>query len=181
MEAKLDRDIGQEEIAWPSPGWRHNYGGQCFLVCQRLLFSTLKFLLAKKCPSLAHWNGWSPSGCSGFSHVSPSIESSVHAVGAVEEELFPSAEPQTRDSCHPRIGVCAELGHTWLADEQWVLHLAASALPGKTIFPHEHTVYYVTQGIVANVILAGRMDIGMLSCREGTMPLWQMDSCVGML
>lgn len=71
MEAKLDRDIRQEEITWPSPGWRHSYGCQLFLVCQRLLFSTLKILLAKKCPSLVHWDGWLPSGCSGYSHVSP--------------------------------------------------------------------------------------------------------------
>lgn len=70
-------DIRQEKIAWPSPGQRHSYGGQLFLVCQRLLLSTLKILLAKKCPSLAHWDGWLPSGCSGCSQVSPARALSV--------------------------------------------------------------------------------------------------------
>lgn len=71
MEAKLDRDIRQEGTAWSGPGWRHSYGAQLFPVCQRLLFSILKILLAKKFPSPAHWDSWLPSGCSGCSQVSP--------------------------------------------------------------------------------------------------------------
>lgn len=151
------------------PGWRHSYGGQLFLVCQRLLFFDTENPTCQEAP-ISGTLGWLITIWVFWLQPGLSRESSVHAVGGpVEEGLFPSAETQTSDSCHPRMrSVLSWVTHDLLTSS--VLHLAASALPGKTIVQHEYTVYYVTQGIVANVILAGTVDIGMLSCGEGTMP-----------
>lgn len=112
MEAKLVRyKTGKDCLAWPRMETQLWWSTLSSLpetlvfnaenpTCQEVPISgTLGWLITI-------WVFWLQPGLSS--------ESSVHAVagGPVEEELFPSEELQMRESCHPRTGVCAELGHT---------------------------------------------------------------------
>lgn len=113
METKLDRDTRQEGIAWWGPDrdavrWSILPSLSETLVfdaenpaCQEAPVSgTLECLITI-------WVFWLQPGLSS--------EYSVHTLRfPVEEELLPSAEQSSTqtDSCHPRTGVCVELGHT---------------------------------------------------------------------
>lgn len=101
-----------------------------------------------------------------------------------EEELLPSAERHT-DGLTPPM----DWGLWWAGSHKTSWWAVCSSLGSFCPFPGRSSCNIRLQFIMSRrtwwlmpLWLALRLvDIGTLPCRKGTMPLWQMDSCVGML